>query len=773
MKFIYRLFIFVLVFAPLAFGTVEPWSLAVMETASLAAVSAYFYDRAKRGAPLYDVPGIVPLLLLLSYLCLQVVPLPAGVLRIISPQTFSLYAASAGVHPGWRPLSINARATVMEFFRLASYAAFYVLTVQLLARRDLLKRTVVAVAIFGAFLSLFAILQNVLSNGRIYWIRELTRGGAFFGPYVNRNHFAGLMEMIFPVVLCLFLFHKPGFTGGSLRERISGMFEDEMTNVSILLGLSTVLTGTSVFLTLSRGGVVSLSISVIMMSVLLMKREKKSGRIRLLILVLSLTVLCIGWFGWKPLLERFEPAGHAEMSELRLRIWKDSSGIVRDFPVAGTGFGSFVNIYPKYRSVPDARTLDHAHNDYLELLTEGGLIGFVLFGWFLFEVFSSSYRAFARRREPYSIYVFIGALTGLVSILLHSAVDFNLQIGANGLYFFFLAGLAVSAAHTRMRVGLDGTLLGSRVSPSPGRLRTISVFVLAVSLLFNTGFLFGRATFASVGDLALQPGPTRQELARIRDLSRRAALFDPLGANYYRSAADAEWRLGDPGAALADYRRASRLDPARGEYVQMLGLLTANTGERRAADALLRAGLGLDGTNPEEYKRYASWLFAGGKKEEGEGMVKKAITLEPGETGEYITLMVLYGLGNGQIRRAIPDLAEPRLTLAEYLSGTGNDGMADDEYRNALQLADSRQVDPSFFYRVYRYYADRGRYDDAIAVMNRAERILPEDAGIHLTAGDAYEKAGITYRAEEEYRKALIIAPHNATARERIDALRK
>jgi O-antigen ligase/tetratricopeptide (TPR) repeat protein len=776
MKFIYRLFIFVLVFSPMAFGTVEPWSLAVMETASLVALSMYLHGTAKSGAALYRIPGIVPLLLLLAYLCLQLVPLPAGVIRLISPQTYSLYGTSAPAvgQAGWRPLSINARATVMELFRLASYAAFYILTVQLLSRRDLLKRTVAAIAIFGAVLSLFAILQQVLSNGRIYWIRELTQGGAFFGPYVNRNHFAGLMEMIFPVVFCLFLFHKPDFSGGSFRERISGIFDGEMANVSILLGFSAVLIGTSVFLSLSRGGVVSLSLSMLVMSILLMRREKKRKQIRLFILILSLVVLCVGWFGWKPIIERFEPAGRSEISDLRVSIWKDSVGIIKDFPVVGTGFGSYVNIYPKYRSIFDDELLNHAHNDYIELLADGGVIASALFGWFLFEVLLTSYRAFARRRELYSIYVFTGSVTGLVSILFHSVVDFNLQIGANGLYFFFLLGLAVSAAHTRMREGLGETSLGKRVRPLPGLLRSISVLIMVLSVVFNTGLLLGGAAFAYIRDLALQPALARQELVKIRALSRRAALFDPLNAAYYRSVADAEWRLGDVRAALTDYEKAVRLDPASGEYVQMLGLLTGGNADRGTADALLRAGIGLDSTNPEEYKRYASWLFAAGKKEEGVPLVKKAITLDPRKTREYITLMVLYGLGDGQMRAAIPDLAEPHLLFAEYLSGTGNDGMADDEYRNALEHATKEKGTPSsFFYRISRYYDERGMHDDALMVLNRAEEALPGDAGIHLAAGDAYNRAGITYRAEEEYRKALIIDPGNGAARKRIEELRK
>jgi O-antigen ligase/tetratricopeptide (TPR) repeat protein len=776
-KIIYGLFIFALMFSPLAFGTVEPWSLAVMETVSLTALSAYFFRADKRGSPLYEIPGIIPLLLLLSYMCLQLVPLPVDLIRLISPRTFSLYAqgALAGEAVRWRPLSIDTKATAMEFFRLCSCAAFYILTVQLLTRRDLLRRTVAVIAVFGSSLALFGILQRVLFNGRIYWIRALTHGGTPFGPYVNRNHYAGLMEMIFPVVLCLFLFYKPGAVYGSLRERISGVFDREMTNVHILLGLSSVLIATSIFLSLSRGGIVSLSLSVIVLIVLLMKRERRSSRVRLFVLVLAVIVLSVGWFGWKPLFERFETVGHAGIQDLRFGIWKDSLEIIRDFPVAGTGFGSFASIYPKYRSISVEGLLEHAHNDYIELLAGGGIVGFVLFAWFISAVLFKSYKAFSGRRERYSIYVFIGAAAGLVSILLHSVVDFNLQIGANGLYFFFLAGLAVSAAHTRMREGLGQTTLRRTEGPSFRMLRIASACLLALSLLFNTGVLLGQVSFSFVRELSFLPQPTKKQLLQIRDLSHRASLFDPLDAKYPYAAANAEWRLGDRETALADYRKAMLLNSANGEYTQMAGLLIGEDDTKSvAADALLRAGIDRDPSNPEEYKRYASWLFARGNGDEGMAMVTKAISLEPHKTRDYITLMVLYGLKDAEIRDAMPDLAEPHLLLAEYLAGTGNDAMADKEYKDALDRAvQGKNVPPSFFFRIYHYYDKKGMSDDALMVMNRAEEVLPENAGIHLAAGDAYKKAGITYRAAEEYRKVLIIDPGNDAAEKRLDDLRQ
>jgi O-antigen ligase/Flp pilus assembly protein TadD len=776
-KSIYGLFIFVLLFCPLAFGTVEPWSLAVMESASVAGLFLFFYRRARSAAPfVYEIPGILPLMILLGYILFQAVPLPPYVVRILSPVTYSLYGTAAWAEGSvrWVPLSLNGKATVTEFFRIASYAAFYVLTVQLLARRELLKRTIVVIAVFSSLLSLFGIIQHLLQTDKIFWIRSLSRGGLLFGPYVNRDHFAGLMEMLFPSVLCLFLFYKPEVAYGPLRDRVLGMFDNRMTNTHILLGFSSVLIATSIFLTLSRAAIVSLCLSMIAVGGVLLLKERKKARGKFIIMIFVLALLFVGWFGWSPVVEKFSMVGNeVNTASLRPGVWSDTMKIVRDFPLLGSGFGSFVHIYPKYRSIPFEGVVDHVHNDYIELLAEGGIIGTALFCWFLTSVFYSSLKAFSRRRESYSIYMFSGAMAGVFSILVHSLVDFNLHIGANGLYFFFLLGLVVSTANTRMRDGLGETSLSKRKLSAP-KVTASASFILLVSVFFcNAAIVLGGGVFSSVGDISSNPHPAIEDLRRTKELAMRAAFFDPLEARYYYAAGTAEWRLGERSEARASYTRAILLDPVNAEYVQMLGLLIAGPKESAAAGRLIRSGVDLDASNPWVYRQYASWLFASGRKEQGEAAARKAIEMKPAATKEYITLMVLNRLDNRDIGNALPERAEVRRIFADYLAQTGDERMADEEYKKALYLiGKEKRAEPQFFYNIRQYYDRSGRYDEALAVMNKATETLPEDAGLHIASGEAYEQAGISYRAAEEYRKALLIDPNNRAARNKLDALR-
>jgi O-antigen ligase len=145
--------------------------------------------------------------------------------------------------------------------------------------------------------------------------------------------------------------------------------------------------------------------------------------------------------------------------------------------------GSFTTIYPRYRTIPGDAIADHAHNDYLEFFSDGGIIAFLLGAWFLLVLFYKSYRAFLKRREFYAMYIFVGSIAGIIAILIHSITDFNLHIGANGLYFFFLSGLAVSAAHTRLRDGLHDTYL--RKINLPLKILTIPIAVLFLVCLMR------------------------------------------------------------------------------------------------------------------------------------------------------------------------------------------------------------------------------------------------------------------------------------------------
>ena len=746
-----------------------------METLSLLLLFLVLMGGERNKQSFYHIPGIVPLLFFLTYVFMQTVPLPPWMIKVISPAAYAIYSDTVLVSdPGaWVSLSINKKATVMEFFRFASYGAFYAVTVQLLSHKDALKKTIAIVIVFASSLSFFSILQHLISNGKLYWFRELLLGGVPFGPYVNRNHYAGLMEMLFPLVVGLFLVYKPHVSYVSFREKIAEMFNLQRTNLYMLLGFSAVLIGTSIFLSLSRSGIISLCLSMIVFGLLVVGKRADRKRGVIIIVICILIVLAVGWFGWGPIIERFKEISpmKEDITEFRPIIWQDSRKIVNDFLATGTGFGSFITIYPLYRTLPAMSLVDHAHNDYIELLTDGGMIGFLIAMWFVLTVFYASFRVFLKRRELYSVYLFIGSVAGLISILLHSVTDFNLHIGANGLYFFFLSGLLVSTANTRLREGLNRTYLRQIHLPS-GTLAVVTGVILLLCAGFNAGVIGGRVKFSPLQETKLSRDMSRQDLLFTRERIHRASQFDPLESRYHYSLAYVERLLANHGAAMDHYTKAVYLNPLNSEYLQRFGLLLSETKDYDAAERLLRSGMAYEAGNHERYRTYALWLLSQGRKQDAAGVIKTAISLKPEKTRDYITLLVLHGFGDDEIANILPGRVEPFLHFAQYLSRTGRASMVEDAYLGALQnVKNEATVKPSFFSPVYGYYMGKGRYDDALQIMRSATEYLPNDAGLRIMTGNVYEKMGIPYRAIEEYRKALMIDPKRQDVRKRLDAL--
>ncbi|MBU2645297.1 O-antigen ligase family protein [bacterium] len=781
----YGLFFFLLVFSPLAFGTVEQWSLTVMELLTFFALILLLLNRLSRKQPLHRVPGLLPLCLFLCYLLIQLLPMPPGTIKVISPETWRIYQETVGIldPTAWISISVNRKAGLGEFFRYGTYVCFYFLTIQLLTDKQKLQRTVYNLIIFISLLAVFAIIQNYTSVGTIYWLRPVVSGNSnIFGPYVNHNHFAGLVEMILPLALCLFLYLRPRISyKQSWREKIVELFDVYGGEQHILMGFSAILLTVSIVLSLSRGALISACLALMVMVLLLMIRGRQKGKGMLLMFFLVVILFSVSWFGWENTFERFGQLKTDEggLYETRLDFWQDSLQIIRDFPVTGTGFGSFADIYPRYRTVIGDFSVLHAHNDYLELLIEGGLIGTVLVLWFLAVLFYRSYRVFRQRRDPFSIYLYLGCVTGMVSLLFHSVTDFNLHIGANGLYYFFLAGLLVSAAHTRLRGASAGTLLlsepgmGMKLIPAG-----LTVVFLFTAFFFNLRLMEGRYQFSAIANIHLSPRMSPAKIEEIRTITERASRLDPLDGKYYFAVANLEV-LQNKRSALTNYRKAIYHNPLNGEYLQRTGLILGLLKMNDASERLLQAGLRNNRHNPERYRTYAGWLFAANQKQQGMENLSRALSLESSSFSrrkirEYITTMLLNGISEAEMRAILPDKVRPLIGFADYLVEIGKDEQAEQVYLDAVtQMGKEQKINIWDFYRVFQFYLKRNQPTDALNILSQAEKYLPEDVRIRIWKARTYQKLGITYRAIEEYQLALALDSGNQNAQKELTRLVK
>lgn len=746
---VYRLFIATLIFAPLAFGAVETWSMAIMEAGVFTALLILLLREARNDDPtLRRTPGSTIYLLFLLFIALQLLPLPQGLLGFLSPRALTIYGEVGADGGGrWLSLSLNRKATLAELFRFASYGAAYYLAVQLLVSRRRLKRTVHILVVFVSLFTLLAILQQLLPGDFLFSLRHVPDRHKAFGTYLNRNHYAGLMEMIFPVVFAIFLLERPQVAREAVWSRLAGVFTAPGSSQHVMLGFSAVLMASSVILCLSRGGMIAVAVSLAALCLLLLWRGREQ-RGRLVGLgAAALVVIYVGWFGWQPVFERFGRAfgNEGQINLLRISLWRDMSAMVSDFAAAGSGLGTLTDVYPAYRSAPGTDILQHAHNDYLEMWATAGTVGSLLLAAFIAAVLTGAFRSFLRRQRSYAIYLFTGCFAGIVAFLFHGFFDFNLQVGANGLFFFFFLGLAVAAANSRGHEAGGGTYLPAARLPGKGLPAAVCVFLLlGGTILFHGGVV----------------------AAGLASLPSAAATLDPMEADYRRLLAEELWRDGDLPGALTAVGRSVELAPTRSETLQRRGMLLAAAGKTDAARRFFAAGVRFDATNPRRHEIYGSWLLSRGQVEKGIGAYRDALGFEPAKVKEYVTTMILYGLSDDEIAQAMPDESEALLGFAEYLESTENLEGARLAFRRALDAALAEKGPRAdYFYRVSQFYRRAGLDDQALGVLREGIAAGVESALLHIEAAALYEKELNYSRAMEEYQAALLIDPGHGRAR--------
>ncbi len=387
----------VLMFTTLAFGATEPWGAFILEIAS-AAVFLFWACRTLLAGRVEFTPNplLVPALLFFVLIAAQ-----------------ALFGISSYTY-----------ATRLEFMRYAAYGMLFLVLSQAVRRSSDLKLLAIVFTAFGFLVALFGIVQGFTSNGKIFWLVTPGLGGFMYGPYVNRNHYAGLMELLVPFPLVL---------------SMGGLFQGAKRG---LLIFATLLIATSVFLSQSRGGIVAFTIELVFMGLFIYRARERRQLTGALLVGLVLLAVLVVWFGGTHVLARFDNVGN----NVRLSIARDSLHMFSARPLRGWGLDTFRYAFPRFRSFYTKDLVDHAHNDYLQLLTEVGLPGFALMLWFVVLL----YRRGLRGLEDWSVRpaaaVRMSALVGCTGILVHSLLDFNLHIPANAAWFYVLAALATTSA---------------------------------------------------------------------------------------------------------------------------------------------------------------------------------------------------------------------------------------------------------------------------------------------------------------------------------------
>jgi O-antigen ligase len=277
----------------------------------------------------------------------------------------------------------------------------------------------------GFAVSLFAILQHFTFNGKLYWVREIQFGGIPFGPFVNRNHFAGLMELLIPPGLAMQI------VGSERRDQLP------------LVTLFTLIPIGALFLSASRGGIVSFVAEVVVLAILIVARRREKKIFVAAALLLTLGTILVSWLGIGRALDRFANYKKLETTEgRRIEMLHDSLRIFYDHRVLGTGLGTLQEVFPKYETLYDGLIVNHSHNDYAEALAETGAIGGLCWFVFLALLFWKSWKILSDAGDSRNFAYHVGALVACLGLLVHAGVDFNFHIPSNALIFLLQAALA-------------------------------------------------------------------------------------------------------------------------------------------------------------------------------------------------------------------------------------------------------------------------------------------------------------------------------------------
>ena len=208
------LLMLLVVFSPAAFGLTEFWSLVTSEIVCVFLVCYILFSTWFYRIKFVKVPALTPLIFLLIFIIIQIVPLPVAIIKNISPGTFSAYSPLLyGDHvEKWLPISINVKATIQEFFRLFSYVALYFFSIQYFSQSPKIKQVIGFIVIVGTLIAIIALIQQKGPSGYIYWFRKAPEGSSPFGPWVNPNQYAGFVNIVSPIALALCLYFRPRFS---------------------------------------------------------------------------------------------------------------------------------------------------------------------------------------------------------------------------------------------------------------------------------------------------------------------------------------------------------------------------------------------------------------------------------------------------------------------------------------------------------------------------------------------------------------------------------
>ncbi len=448
-----RLLIGLLFFMPLAFGVVHAWSEEIVIALSGAIILCFllklvlYSDQRLVWSWVYVPAGLFVLVA-----ALQLIPLPASLISIFSPNTAAIKTELLGDLPGAdaklrsMTLSFYPYATKHDLRLVLAVAGVFAVVINVFRRPDQIKRLLMAIAIIGGIIAIITLAQNLFGNGKIYFFLSSKNTKGYSGPFVNHSNYSQFMNLSVGAVLGLVMVElHEAFSGRKITP--SAVFEylscRSAKRLWLLLAVMC-LGAATVFISMSRGGMISMLIAISFTTLLVASQRSLKSHTWLIVLVALITFTLVLHTGFDSVYNRLATLRDFDKAQSsRWQILKDIGVMWTKFPILGTGLGTHYAVYPMFDRSTLNESAHHAENEYAQALEETGLVGLGLLIILGIIVWWNYARNIRNAKLPICSAAY-GLGFGILAILIHSLSDFGQHLPANAFLSAIACALMVS-----------------------------------------------------------------------------------------------------------------------------------------------------------------------------------------------------------------------------------------------------------------------------------------------------------------------------------------
>jgi tetratricopeptide (TPR) repeat protein len=456
-RVIETLLICLIAFMPFAFGAVQAWSEQVVVVLSSAILFLFLGQRILKPQERFTHTfAYLPALLFLSIIILQMIPLPQGTISTLSPQTVTLKKelldSAGGTEQNLDRLTISfyPSATKHNLRIIFAVISIFVVVLNVFKSYEQIKRLLKAIVYIGAAVAILAIIQDIAGNNKIYWFIA-TPLKANSGPFINHSHFGQFMNLSIGAAAALLLlklqedFENRQTTAVNIFEYFDSAHSRGLWAIAGMISIS----AAAVFASLTRGGMISMLMAMCVIVLLLAMRRSLRQHGWIVFVIALCAFVCLLYTGFDAVYERFSTFSSLDSYQTRLEIIRDLLKPARQFAALGTGLGTHSVIYPMFQSINTILRFRFAENEYMQLVEEAGITGFVVMLSFGIIVAANFIKAIKNKKSNINIIAY-GLGFGLIAILIHSVSDFGQHLPANAVLSAIFCALIITLGQNQI-----------------------------------------------------------------------------------------------------------------------------------------------------------------------------------------------------------------------------------------------------------------------------------------------------------------------------------